>query len=173
MSLMVAHDDAGLEQTEMGRHLLSNLVQRVKLSLWRRRVENQLLALDDRMLSDIGVNRCDVAARVRQITPAHLRHDVAVTHNNRQAKRTLLHSFRVYLAACETNRQLERLSDAQLADVGVSRGAIPGLAWKIARQEGLPSVAPAQDPVPLARNRVAFAAVAANRNVDRTSARAA
>jgi len=112
--------------------LVVNLVVR-PLVEWNRRREiyDTLMAMDERMLSDIGMTRYEAAEYVRRLgreiqeplpeTLAAMEQDITAP-------------LRAWNRARATERQLNELSDRQLLDIGVVRGDITELAQDVARK---------------------------------------
>jgi len=112
--------------------LVVNLIVRPVVQ-WNRRREiyDTLMAMDDRMLADIGMTRYEAAEYVRSLgrevseplpeTLAAMEQDVTAP-------------IRTWNRARLTARQLHELSDRQLLDIGVVRGDIAELAQEVARK---------------------------------------
>jgi uncharacterized protein YjiS (DUF1127 family) len=112
------------------RMVFAVAVQPVLRYLHRRQVYNMLMSLDDRMLADIGLNRYDVADYVRT-----LEHSVEQTQGLLAAtEQDIVAPLRAWNRARLTARQLAKLDDRMLVDIGVVRGDIDWLAGEIARQ---------------------------------------
>jgi uncharacterized protein YjiS (DUF1127 family) len=112
------------------RMVFAIAVQPVLRYLHRRQVFNMLMSLDDRMLADIGLNRYDVADYVRT-----LEHHVEPTQGLLAAtEQDIVAPLRAWNRARLTARQLAKLDDRMLVDIGVVRGDIDWLAGEIARQ---------------------------------------
>jgi uncharacterized protein YjiS (DUF1127 family) len=112
--------------------LIVNLIVRPMVHWNRRRaIYDQLMAMDDRMLADIGMTRYEAAEYVRSLgrevqeplpeTLAAMEQDVVAP-------------IRAWNRARLTARQLNELSDRQLLDIGVVRGEIAELAQEVARK---------------------------------------
>src|SRR5581483_10016646 len=92
---------------------------------------NELMAMDDRTLADIGLARYEIAEYVKRLgrdiqeplpeTLAAMEQDVTAP-------------LRAWNRARLTARQLAELSDRQLTDIGVVRGDIDELAYEVARK---------------------------------------
>jgi uncharacterized protein YjiS (DUF1127 family) len=112
------------------RMVFAVAVQPVLRYLHRRQVYNMLMSLDDRMLADIGLNRYDVADYVRTLD-----HSVEPTQGLLAAtEQDIVAPLRAWNRARLTARQLAKLDDRMLVDIGVVRGDIDWLAGEIARQ---------------------------------------
>lgn len=112
------------------RMVFAVAVQPVLRYLHRRQVYNMLMSLDDRMLADIGLNRYDVADYVRT-----LERNVEPTQGLLAAtEQDIVAPLRAWNRARLTARQLAKLDDRMLVDIGVVRGDIDWLAGEIARQ---------------------------------------
>jgi uncharacterized protein YjiS (DUF1127 family) len=112
--------------------LIVNLIVRPVVEWNRRReVYDTLMAMDERMLSDIGMTRYEAAEYVRRLgrdiqeplpeTLAAMEQDITAP-------------LRAWNRARATERQLSELSDRQLLDIGVVRGDITELAQEVARK---------------------------------------
>jgi uncharacterized protein YjiS (DUF1127 family) len=106
---------------------LTGLVTSFRRYVHRRRTLQQLSALDDRMLSDIGVNRADIeaTAALSGESPA-------------AADSTLWHGLAAWasreLRRRRTLRELSAMSDELLADIGIERSEIPAIAAALAER---------------------------------------
>jgi uncharacterized protein YjiS (DUF1127 family) len=112
--------------------LVVNLVVR-PLVEWNRRREiyDTLMAMDERMLSDIGMTRYEAAEYVRRLgreIQEPLPEALAAMEQDITAP------LRAWNRARATERQLNELSDRQLLDIGVVRGDITELAQEVARK---------------------------------------
>lgn len=112
--------------------LVVNLIVRPLVEWNRRRaIYDQLMAMDERMLADIGMTRYEAAEYVRRLgreiqeplpeTLAAMEQDITAP-------------IRAWNRARLTARQLDQLSDRQLVDIGVVRGDIDELAQEVARK---------------------------------------
>lgn len=112
--------------------LVFNLVVRPAVEWSRRReIYDQLMAMDDRMLADIGMTRYDAAEYVRRLgreVQEPLPEVLAAMEQDVTAP------IRAWNRARLTARQLDQLSDRQLVDIGVVRGDIDELAQEVARK---------------------------------------
>jgi uncharacterized protein YjiS (DUF1127 family) len=112
--------------------LVFNLVVRPAVEWSRRReIYDQLMAMDDRMLADIGMTRYDAAEYVRRLgreVQEPLPEVLAAMEQDVTAP------IRAWNRARLTARQLDQLSDRQLVDIGVVRGDITELAQEVARK---------------------------------------
>jgi len=112
------------------RMVFALVVQPVLRHLHRRQVYNMLMSLDDRMLADIGLNRYDVADYVRT-----LEHNTDTAPSLLAAtEQDIVAPLRAWNRARLTARQLAKLDDRMLVDIGVVRGDIDWLAGEIARR---------------------------------------
>jgi uncharacterized protein YjiS (DUF1127 family) len=96
----------------------------------RRAIFDQLMAMDDRMLADIGMTRYEAAEYVRRLgreVSEPLPEALAAMEQDVTAP------IRAWNRARLTARQLNELSDRQLMDIGVVRGDIAELAQEVAR----------------------------------------
>ncbi|HVT52373.1 MAG TPA: DUF1127 domain-containing protein [Dongiaceae bacterium] len=112
--------------------LLVNLVVRPAIAWARRReVYNELMAMDDRTLADIGLARYEIADYVKRLgrdIQEPLPESLAAMETDMVAP------LRAWNRARLTARQLAELSDRQLSDIGVVRGDIDELATEVARK---------------------------------------
>ncbi len=112
--------------------LVFNLLVRPAVEWSRRReIYDQLMAMDDRMLADIGMTRYDAAEYVRRLgreVQEPLPEVLAAMEQDVTAP------IRAWNRARLTARQLDQLSDRQLVDIGVVRGDITELAQEVARK---------------------------------------
>ncbi|WP_193367684.1 DUF1127 domain-containing protein [Pelagibius marinus] len=95
------------------------------VAAWRRRRQSRrtlkaLTALDDHVLSDIGVNRAEIAATAALSCDKSPRGENSVWHGLGAWAEREVHRRR-------TLRELSRLSDEMLADIGISRAEIPAV----------------------------------------------
>lgn len=112
--------------------LVVNLIVRPVVQ-WNRRREiyDQFMAMDDRMLADIGMTRYEAAEYVRRLgreLQEPLPEVLAAMEQDVTAP------IRAWNRARLTARQLDQLSDRQLTDIGVVRGDIAELAQDVARK---------------------------------------
>jgi uncharacterized protein YjiS (DUF1127 family) len=112
--------------------LLTNTVVRPLVNWARRReVYNELMAMDDRMLSDIGIARYEIAEYVGRLG-RELEQPLPESLTGMEQDVTA--PLRAWNRARLTARQLSELSDRQLVDIGVVRGDIDELAQEVARK---------------------------------------
>jgi len=106
---------------ELSRFLKNGIVRPLVAWQRRRKAFAALMALDDRMLADIGLARHEIANHVRKLgygsAPAHA-----------TAKVELAASFQANRAQRKTIKELSRLSDRELQDIGVARSEIAEIA---------------------------------------------
>jgi uncharacterized protein YjiS (DUF1127 family) len=112
--------------------LVVNLVVRPVVA-WnrRRKVYDTLMAMDERMLADIGIARYEIAEYVSRLgreVQEPLPETLAAMEQDITAP------IRAWNRARATERQLSELSDRQLLDIGVVRGDIAELAQEVARK---------------------------------------
>ena len=127
----VAVPGQGTLFAEFSRLVVNTIVRPVVEWNRRREVYDQLMAMDERMLSDIGMTRYEAAEYVRRLgreiqeplpeTLVAMEQDVTAP-------------LRAWNRARLTARQLNELSDRQLLDIGVVRGDIAELAQEVARK---------------------------------------
>jgi uncharacterized protein YjiS (DUF1127 family) len=127
----VATGNEGTLFAEFSR-MLVNLVVRPAVAWARRReVYNELMAMDDRTLADIGLARYEIAEYVKRLgrdIQEPLPETLAAMETDVTAP------LRAWNRARLTARQLAELSDRQLSDIGVVRGDIDELAYEAARK---------------------------------------
>jgi uncharacterized protein YjiS (DUF1127 family) len=97
----------------------------------RRKARATLEALDDRLLADIGLARFEIDAHVARLSGAingPLPAAVQAMEDDMTAP------FKAWSAARATAKELSRLTDRQLMDIGVIRGDIDELAGNLAER---------------------------------------
>lgn len=156
---------------------LSALAATLRRGLQRRRTLRALSALDDRLLSDIGVSRAEINATAALCCdkPAAKESDWRQSVWHKLAS-DLSRAYR----RRKTIRELSAMSDELLADIGVQRSEIPAIAAALfVEQTGeTPSGEPVEvaTDVPVNAQVLAFIEVrrslrrAANENLGRSSA---
>jgi|LNAP01.1.fsa_nt_gb uncharacterized protein YjiS (DUF1127 family) len=118
------------------RMVFTLTAQPVLRYLHRRNVHDTLTALDDRMLADIGLSRYEISDYVRTLD----RHDAEqVPALLAATERDLVAPLRAWNRARATARQLSKLDDRMLVDIGVVRGDIDWLAGEVARKTLAPA----------------------------------
>jgi len=116
---------------EFSRMLVNVVVRPVVEWNRRREIYDTLMAMDDRMLADIGMTRYEAAEYVRRLgreVQEPLPEALAAMEQDVTAP------IRAWNRARLTARQLHELSDRQLLDIGVVRGDIAELAQDVARK---------------------------------------
>ena len=107
---------------------LSGLVAALRCRRQQRRTLKALGELDDRMLSDIGVNRADIEATA-----------AFCCETKTDAAPSLWQRLGAWVkrerARRHTVRELSAISDTMLADIGISRGDIPAVAAALAGEQ--------------------------------------
>jgi uncharacterized protein YjiS (DUF1127 family) len=141
--------------------------------LQERRTLKALASLDDRLLSDIGLSRAEIAATAALCCDAEKESTVSVWQK-------LGHWLSRERARRRTVRELSAIPDSLLADVGISRADIPAIAAALVTDQ--PVAASTDTPaaegnaVPVSAQVLAFIEVrrsvqrAANQNVVRPAA---
>ncbi|GAB4354438.1 MAG: hypothetical protein Kow00114_04240 [Kiloniellaceae bacterium] len=135
--------------------------------------------LDDRLLSDIGISRAEIAATAAFCCQEEAR-------KGRSVWSALAGWLRREAARRRTLRELSAMSDAMLADIGIARAEIPAVAAAVAAaqpvaarsEEAAAAGAPAGTPVTaqvlafieVRRSAQQAAGEAANQNVNRPAA---
>lgn len=103
--------------------------QYLSLALKQRKLRRELNALDDRMLSDIGISRADIPAVVAS---------VGAEREDGQEFDPIA-SIRVWNRSRETARTLAAMDDRQLNDMGFVRGDIDWVAEELAIRSLVPA----------------------------------
>ncbi|MEQ8354900.1 MAG: DUF1127 domain-containing protein [Kiloniellaceae bacterium] len=118
---------------------LTDLYAALRRRNHRRRTLRQLTALDDRLLSDIGVNRADIEAtaafccdKESPAAGASIWHGLFARAGREMRRR-------------KTIRELSAMSDSLLADIGIERAQIPTVAAALVDETNLrPDSGPAK-----------------------------
>jgi len=97
----------------------------------RRKLRRELTALDDRMLSDIGLSRADIPAVVANVG--------ARPAGDEGEEFDAIASIRVWNRSRETARTLAALDNRQLNDIGFVRGDIDWVAEELAIRSLVPA----------------------------------
>lgn len=159
---------------------LSALFATLRRRFQHRRTLKALGQLDDRLLSDIGISRTEIAAAAALCCK-----EEAVAKPSAWSK--LAARLRREVARRRTVRELSAMSDEMLADIGIDRADIPAVAAALAADQGIAAreetaiaqtEAPASAPVTaqvlafieVRRSAQQGAGDAANRNVNRPAA---
>ncbi|HVY98950.1 MAG TPA: DUF1127 domain-containing protein [Dongiaceae bacterium] len=127
----VATPGEGTLFAEFSRLLVNLVVRPVVAWARRREVYNELMAMDDRTLADIGLARYEIADYVKRLgrdIQEPLPESLAAMETD------VVAPLRAWNRARLTARQLAELSDRQLTDIGVVRGDIDELAHEVARK---------------------------------------
>jgi uncharacterized protein YjiS (DUF1127 family) len=106
------------------------LIERIVEARRRQAAIDELMALDDRMLADIGLARENISAAVG-FEPhfGWFREGVA----------SLAHPFRLWQRSIDATRTLKTLDDRALNDVGMLRGEIGWVATELAERSLTPA----------------------------------
>lgn len=99
----------------------------VKVWMHRRQAYNALMALDNRMLDDIGVSRYEIPEIVNTFVTTPEPSIIGET------AAAVTAPFSIWNRARQTARELARLDDRMLLDIGVVRGDIDWVASEVAR----------------------------------------
>lgn len=152
---------------------LTALTAGLRRRLQQRRTLKALESLDDRLLSDIGLSRAEVAAAAALCCDAEKESEVSLWQK-------LGHWLNRERARRRTVRELSAIPDNLLADVGISRADIPAIAAALVSDQPVVASAdapvPAGNTVPVSAQVLAFIEVrrsvqrAANLNVERPAA---
>ena len=140
----VALPGEGTLFAEFSRMLTNTVVRPVVNWARRRAVYSELMAMDDRMLSDIGIARYEIAEYVGRLG-RELEQPLPVALTGMEHDVTA--PLRAWNRARVTARQLSELSDRQLVDIGVVRGDIDELAQEVARKAANSNAEPIQPKV--------------------------
>src|SRR5206468_8092967 len=109
--------------------LVHRILDSVSESLRRRAARAELMALDDRMLADIGLTRGDIPAVLGGSTRGSLREEID----------SLVRHFRLWQRSREAARTLSTLDDRALADAGMLRAEINCVASELAERSLTPA----------------------------------
>lgn len=141
--------------------------------LQERRTLKALESLDDRLLSDIGLSRAEIAATAALCCDAP-------QENRASVWQKLGHWLSRERARRRTVRELSAIPDSLLADVGISRADIPAIAAALVSDQPIAVAAEAPiaqgNTVPVSAQVLAFIEVrrsvqrAANENLERPAA---
>lgn len=152
---------------------LAALTAGLRRRLQERRTLKALESLDDRLLSDIGLSRAEIAATAAFCCDAEKANDVSVWQK-------LGHWLSRERARRRTVRELSAIPDSLLADVGISRADIPAIAAALVSDQPIAALAEAPvaagNTVPVSAQVLAFIEVrrsvqrADNQNLERPAA---
>jgi uncharacterized protein YjiS (DUF1127 family) len=101
---------------------LRAILERIVNSVRRRAAIAELMALDDRLLADIGLTRSDIPAAVGAARVGWLRDEID----------SLVRPFRLWQRSVEASRALHSLDDRALLDAGMLRAEIGWVAAELA-----------------------------------------
>jgi len=110
----LTHVDLGGRTSGQSR---PSLIGRLLDYLERRRVYDTLVAMDDRLLDDLGLTRGTLKARIFEEST-----------KRRSLFARLLQGLKQARQRRETIRELQRLSPSMLADIGIEPGLVPEYA---------------------------------------------
>jgi len=128
----VAHraaDGSAPVATEPQPGLLGRIADSIREALQRRAVRAELMALDDRLLADIGLTRGDIPAVLGGRERGSLREELD----------SLVRPFRFWQRSREAARVLNTLDDRALADAGMLRSDITCVASTLAERSLTPA----------------------------------
>lgn len=106
------------------------LIERVAEARRRQAAMDELMALDDRMLADIGLNRGEISAAVGSDPQFGWFRDGIVS---------LARPFRLWQRSSDATRALKTLDNRALADAGMLRGEIGWVAIELAERSLTPA----------------------------------
>ena len=109
--------------------MLGRLVGRFQEGMRRRAATAELMALDDRLLADIGLTRGQIPVAVGSARIGWLRDEVD----------SLVRPFRLWQRSIEATRALHSLDDRALADAGMLRAEIGWVAAELAERSLTPA----------------------------------
>lgn len=118
---------------EIGALLRDLLVRPVVRSLRRRRAYENLMALDDRILRDIGITRDEIPTLVKSLSGD------APAWSQPEAQAEDISSIRLWNRYRATAKELSQLDNRMLADIGIIRGDIDGVAEELAARSLRPA----------------------------------
>ncbi|WP_374654656.1 DUF1127 domain-containing protein [Dongia sp.] len=116
---------------EFSRLVVNGLMRPVIDWNRRRKARATLQALDDRLLADIGLARYEIDAHVARLSGA-INGPLPATVQAMEEDVTA--PLKAWSAARATAKELSRLTDRQLMDIGVIRGDIDELAGNLAER---------------------------------------
>ena len=121
---------AGTEAGPTLARFASRIVANFRDALGRRAARAELLALDDRLLADIGLTRADIPT---------LFGGTARGSSLKDGIDSLVRPFRLWQCSVEAARTLNTLDDRALADVGMPRAEIGCVATELAERPLTPA----------------------------------
>jgi uncharacterized protein YjiS (DUF1127 family) len=116
-----ADEPAGMQS---GAGFWRGLIARAVDAFRRRAAAADLMALDDRLLADIGLSRSDIPAAVGVTRTGWLRDEID----------SLVRPFRLWQRSIEASRALHSLDDRALLDAGMLRAEIGWVAAELAER---------------------------------------
>jgi uncharacterized protein YjiS (DUF1127 family) len=116
-------------ERQSGFGLVGRMIESVRETLRRGRVRAELMALDDRLLADIGLTRGDIPAVLGGSERGSLREEID----------SLVRPFQLWQRSREAARVLNTLDDRALLDAGMLRADIPCVASKLAERSLTPA----------------------------------
>jgi uncharacterized protein YjiS (DUF1127 family) len=124
-----ADQPAGLQSRSRVARFARALVAQGTDAFRRRAAAADLMALDDRLLADIGLTRSDIPAAVGAARVGWLKDEID----------SLVRPFRLWQRSIEASRALHSLDDRALADAGMLRGEIGWVAAELAERSLIPA----------------------------------
>jgi uncharacterized protein YjiS (DUF1127 family) len=119
-----AEEPAGLQPGSGLQGFGRRLIQRAVDGFRRRAAAADLMALDDRLLADIGLSRGDIPAAVGFARAGWLKDEID----------SLVRPFRLWQRSIEASRALNSLDDRALLDAGMLRAEIGWVAAELAER---------------------------------------
>jgi uncharacterized protein YjiS (DUF1127 family) len=109
--------------------VIGRIAERIRERMRRRAALAELMALDDRLLADIGLTRGQIPAAVGSARIGWLKDEVD----------SLVRPFRLWQRSLEATRALHTLDDRALADAGMLRAEIGWVAAELAERSLKPA----------------------------------
>ncbi len=120
----------GIETGPSFAEIAGRIVSHIRTGLRRRAARAELMALDDRLLADIGLTRADIPAVLRGTARGGLlKNEID----------SLVRPFRLWQRSRGAARTLNTLDDRALADAGMLRAEIGWVALELADRSLTPA----------------------------------